>query len=103
MHLQYVDNFAALSTDRAKANHAKEKVRRRMKEKHLDMDVQEDAKDRVELLGFSISSEEACISIKSARAWRLREALLHAGRLRKLSGMALEVLVGHATFCFLVR
>ena len=41
--------------------------------------------------------------VSPKRAWRLRDAMSHASRLRNLSGMALEVLLGHTGFCFLVR
>eukprot|EP00972_Heterocapsa_arctica_P018924 2795584-Heterocapsa_arctica.AAC.1 len=33
------------------------------------------------------------------RFWRVRAGLLHAVRRGRLSGRALEVLIGHATFC----
>ena len=61
------------------------------------------AKGVAELLGPSIEAVEGTISISPGRAWRLRDAMLHASRLRSLSGMALEVILGHAGFCFLVR
>ena len=56
-----------------------------------------------ELLCHVIKVVKGTVSISPKRAWRLRDAMLHTSRLRSLSGMALEVILGHPGFCFLVR
>ena len=64
----------------------------------------EDAGEGVaELLGHTIKAIEGTISISPKRACRLRDAMLHVSRLQNMSGMALEVILGHAGFCLLVR
>ena len=60
-------------------------------------------KGLAELLGHTVKAIEGTISTSPKRAWPLRDAMLHASRLRKLSGMALEVILGRTGFCFLVR
>ena len=103
-HLQYVDNFAVLGGDPESLTKTKEKVRESMGDRGLLMREHEDAgKGMVELLGHVIEAVEGTVSISPGRAWRLRDAMLHASRLRSLSGMALEVILGHVGFCFLVR
>ena len=82
-HLQYVDNFAAVGGgDPVSLTQGEEGVR--------------------QVMGHTIKAIEGSISISPKRAWRLRDAM-HASRLRNLSGMALEVILGHAGFCFSVR
>ena len=101
-HLQYVDNFAALGGDLASLTQVKEGVRQIMGTRGLLMRELEDAgKGVAELLGHTIKAIEGTISISPKRAWRLRDAMLHASRLRNLSGMALEVI--WFLFFFLVR
>ena len=79
----------------------KEGVRQVMGARGLLMREHEDAgKGVLELLGHTIKAMEGTISISPKRAWRLRDAMLHASRLRSLSGIALEVILGHAGFCF---
>ena len=100
-HLQYVDNFAVLGGDSESFTKTKEKVRKSMGDRGLLMREHEDAgKGMVELLGHVIKVVEGTVSISPGRAWRLRDAMLHASRLRSLSGMALEVIWGHAGFLF---
>ena len=103
-HLQYVDNFAVLGGDPESLTKTKERVRESMGNRGLFMREHEDAdKGMVELLGHVIKAVEGTVSISPGRAWRLRDAMLYASRLRSLSGMALELILGHAGFCFLVR
>ena len=103
-HLQYVDNFAVLGGDPESLTKTKERVRESMGTRGLLMREHEDAGSSiVELLGHVIKAVEGTVSISPKRVWRLRDAMLHASRLRSLSGMALEVILGHAGFCFLVR
>ena len=95
--LQYVDNFAALGGDPASPTQVVEGVRQVMGTRGLLMRDHEDAgKGVAELLGHATKAIEGTISISPKRAWRLRDAMLHALRLRNLSGMALEVILGHA-------
>ena len=102
-HLQYVDNFAALGGDTESLTQTKEGVREAMDVRGLIMREHEDAgKGVAELLGHTMKAVEGTVSISPGRAWRLRDAMLHASRLRSLSGMALDVFFGHAGFCFLV-
>ena len=103
-HLQYVDNFAALVSVAESITKVKEHARESMSRRGLLMREHEDAvTGMAELLGHVIKAVKGTVSISPKRAWRLRDAMLHASRLRSLSGMALEVILGHAGFCFLVR
>ena len=82
----------------------KENVREPMGRRGLLMKEHEDAvTGMAELLGHVIKAVKGTVSISPKRAWRLRDAMLHAPRMRSLSGMALEVILGHAGFCSLVR
>ena len=74
----------------------KEGVRQVMRE-HADA-----GKGVTELLDHTVKAIEGTISISPKRTSRLRDAMLHASRLRNLSAMALEVILGHAGFSFLV-
>ena len=53
--------------------------------KHEDADT-----GMTELLGHVIGAVAGTLSVTPARAWRLRDALLRAFRLRKLSGSPWE-------------
>ena len=83
VHLQYVDNFAALGGDPESLTQVKEGVRQVMGARGFAMREQEDAgKGVAELLGHTIKAIEVTISTSPKRAWRLRDAMLHASRLR---------------------
>ena len=97
-------NFAALGGDLASLTQVKEGVRQVMGTRGLLMREHEDAgKGVAGLLGHTIKAIEGTISISPNRPWRLRDAMLHASRLRDQSGLALEVILGHAGFFFLMR
>ena len=99
-HLQYVDNFAVLGGDPESLTKTKERVRESMGYRGLLMREHEDAgSGMVELLGHAMKAVEGTVSISPKRAWRLRVAMLHASRLRSLSGVALEVILGHVSGC----
>ena len=103
-HLKHVDNFAALGGDAESTTKVKENVRESMSRRGLLMREHEAAgTGMAELLGHAIKAAKGTVPISPKRAWRLRDAMLHASRLRSLSGMALEVILEHAGFCFLVR
>ena len=103
-HLHYVDNFAALGSDAESITKVKENVRESVSRRGLLLREHEEAgTGMAELLGHVIKAVKGTLSISPKRAWRLRDAMLHASRLRSLSGMDLEVILGRAGFCFLVR
>jgi len=103
-HLQYVDNLAVLGVDQGKVNKMKDEGKLFMNKKGLLMHggVHADG-GSVELLGMVIHQSKPLAELKEDRSWRLAAALQHCVRLRKIRGAALEELVGHCTFAFLLR
>ena len=103
-HLAYVDNMGVLGYPAKDVTEMKERGQAAMMRAGLKMHEDVEAGGAaVDLLGFTIRASPALVELKQGRTWRLEAALRHAARLRRISGRALEVLVGHATFAFLLR
>ena len=56
-----------------------------------------------ELLGVCVYGQKLCTRLTNKRLWRTRKAALYALSRRAMPGWVWEILVGHLTFCSLVR
>ena len=56
-----------------------------------------------EFAGLSFDKDSGRISVKPKRLWRLRLALLRILEVGRISGVALQAILGHVTWCALVR
>ena len=102
MHMEYVDNFAALALQLAQANGWTRSVPEKLKQLGLPMHELEDATPETKLLGWSIEGARGVSSPTRERGWKLRLALLEICRRGRASGRDIERLVGHATFVALL-
>ena len=57
----------------------------------------------VELLGHGIHPNPPAIRLQASRVWKLGAAVQHMLRRRNVSGRAVEVIVGHFTYAFLLN
>ena len=57
----------------------------------------------MELLGHVLHPSLPSIQFKPVRAWRLRAAVQHLLRRRKVSGRAVDVIIRHFTYAFLLN
>jgi hypothetical protein len=103
VHLQYVDNFASLRTDRTEVMSAKEAVQELMRSRGFSMHEEGDGLSKTELLGWLLDGCRGMVAPTQRRIWRLRAALDAAICRGRLSGKQLERLVGHCTFTALIR
>ena len=95
----YVDNLGVLGLNREAAL---EELHDKFNGLGLHLHKSEVGSDRVEALGCVIDGRRLRSSITPQRLWKLRQAITGLLRHRRVSGRAVEVLVGHLTFCGLM-
>ena len=59
--------------------------------------------DAAPVLGVVLDGRKQNTSLTMKRVWRLRRALRAVLRRGRISGQALEVLIGHATYCAMIE
>ena len=61
------------------------------------------SRDQVEALGVVLDSRRLLTRLTAKRFWRVHGAIGALCRRRRVTGRQLEVVLGHATFCALLR
>ena len=103
VHVQYVDNYAALSLHPEVADRVLSGIRDRLRQLGLPVHEEEVAALDSKLLGWSLDGAAGEFAPTSERVWKCRfaiDALLSKGR---ASGDDIRRVVGHLTFLGLVR
>ena len=96
--LQYVDNLGVFGKDRRGVNSIKDVGRELMNRARLVMHDK-----TVELLGHVIHPSLPAIRLNASRARKFGAVVKHILRRRKVSGRAVEIIVGHLTYVFLLN
>eukprot|EP00974_Lingulodinium_polyedra_P025788 2491442-Lingulodinium_polyedra.AAC.1 len=94
-HLQYVDNFAAMSPDPQVVSNAVTRVRDYLVSLGLAVHEVEICTTISQLLGWRLDGEAGLVSPVPRRAWRLRLAISHVLQTQRASSRAIEMIVGH--------
>ena len=102
-HFVCVDNLGVLSKDVGEVKCAMTEAGESFNSVDLklhDFDITEDSKVT---LGTQLDLKNLRSAVSLPRFWRLKMGLRHSLRRKTLSGWALEMLLGHCTFCGLTR
>ena len=102
-HYQYVDNLGLFGNKLASVLEARKQITDYLNEKGLETHEEELADHAADVLGCTVDLKAKRTTVSSGRYWRIRRAIEWALKRGRLSGCALEALVGHLTFCGLVR
>ena len=98
----YVDNLGVIGTDAEHVGHVLDELQGIFDGMGLDLRKSEVGACNVEALGCVLDGHNRESRLNPTRLWRLRQgirALLQRG---KCTGRALEVMIGHCTFCALM-
>ena len=98
----YVDNLGVLGLDRSRVEASLEELQAKFNGLGLQLHKSEVGSDKLEALGCIVDGKGMKSSITPHRLWKLRQAITGLLRHRQVSGRAVEVLVGHLTFCGLM-
>ena len=99
----YVDNFVFTSTCRASARHAVGLVEAECARRGLPTHGKLAGYQKADVLGWSFDGVKREIRVSPARAWRLWLGLDEMLRRNHATSKEIEVLIGHFTFCALIR
>ena len=97
----YVDNYMVVGTSPSKVNALIDATSKHIIDLGLQVHRQSKARRDGEFIGMEFHS--SIFIIKRKRIWRLKFALSHITRLPKCSGELLQIVVGHITWCMLIR
>ena len=99
----YVDNVMALSLPGQGAS-AYQKIRKEAVQMGFDLHEEEEGGTTTTNVGSVIDKTTGCLRHKRDRAWRLYRATKHMTGMRRLTGEAMRVWLGHAVhFCEMSR
>lgn len=102
-HLQYVDNFAVIGTNRDRVAAKLKAVRDVLLGRGLALHKEEVSDGDAELLGWRLCGSEASLRPTARRLWRLRLGIRSVLRRGTATGEDIQRLVGHAVFVGLCR
>ena len=97
----YVDNLGVIGLDKDRVSQAME-GRCKFDGLGLDLHGSEISSGSVEALGCMVEGEKLRCRITPARLWKVHQAVEGRLRRKRCSGRALEIIVGHLTFCGLM-
>ena len=72
-------------------------------ERGLSLHPGEVQSEIVDTLGCRLSGTKRCVTLRPARLWRLRLGIRYVLQRGRLTGRALEVILGHCTYCCLLN
>ena len=93
----YVDNLGVIAKKQQEADIVLEQWKKLFTENGLSLHKSE-LSQKIESLGVELDGLSLCCPVRSKRFWTLRRALDEILRRRKITGRALEIVVGHITF-----
>ena len=97
----YVDNYCVIGHDPQRVDHMLAKINKRITGLGLGVHEQSQASTQGQFVGLEF--DRGRVSIKKIRLWRLKFALDRVLSFRKMSGKMLEIIIGHCTWCMLIR
>ena len=103
IHIEYVDNFIALSTDKTWVEQTVNMVVEVLESRGLPMHEISSSASEEELLGWDIAGKETAVRPARTRLWKVRLAIRSIVRHGKCSGRELERVVGHMSFISLIN
>ena len=101
MHLEYVDNWVVLGTNKDKVEKLAQRGVDVLRQKGLVVHEVEQASSHIKVLGWEF--EGSTFRPRPLRVWRVRKAFEHLLSRGVCSGRQLEKIVGHANFLSLGR
>ena len=102
-HYIYVDNIGVFGSDGRVVASKLEDVCAAFETRGLAVHEVSVSDSGVEALGVLLDGRRRHTRLTAKRFWRVRGALLALASRRKISGRQVEAIIGHATFCGLVR
>ena len=97
----YVDNYLVIGTDRKKVGDLNKHIGKHLTDIGLQIHEVSQASLEGEFIGLELRNN--CFTVKSKRLWRLKSALQQLAKTPKCIGKLLEIVVGHITWCMLIR
>eukprot|EP00971_Amphidinium_carterae_P138002 2735123-Amphidinium_carterae.1 len=101
--LPYCDNVTMISTNKVKAERARDQVVRFMEGIGIEMHEINVVSAGGDTLGAQISTNPVQVSRRTPKAKLLQQVLLAIAAGRQIDGRQLEKIIGHFTFCALFR
>ena len=101
--IPYADNLNVCGTNQAAVQSAKDKVVEQLRSVGFRVHEEEDASLRVQALGFVIDGEKGEVHPIAARRDKVRLGLLWLSKRPKVTGRAIERIVGHCVHLFMLR
>ena len=98
----YVDNLGVIGADRDQIVEAMDALRQKFDGLGLDLHGSEVSSGCVEALGCIVEGNKLRSRITVERLWKVHQGVEGLLRRRRCSGRALEIVVGHLTFCGLM-
>ena len=102
-HAEYVDNFSAVSLDPEAARSAVARTKAVLESHGIGCHELEGPDRIATSTGLEFDGPRGQIRVSRKRVWRLRLGIEFALRLKKITGKEIESIVGHYTWCTLVR
>ena len=102
-HYIYVDNIGVVSTDGTLATMRLDEIADAYRALGLTIHEVEVTSNSLEALGVVLDFKRHQTRITQKRLWRTRGALEYCIQRGRASGMMIEVLVGHCTYCGLLN
>eukprot|EP00438_Fugacium_kawagutii_P016537 Skav227298 [mRNA] locus=scaffold2645:95140:99516:- [translate_table: standard] len=99
----YVDNLGVVGTDAQHVQRVMCEMQETFDKLGLDLHACEISSGYTESLGCVVEGEMMRSRINPKRLWKVHQGILGLLRRGKSSGRALEVVIGHATFCGLMN
>ena len=101
-HFVYVDNLGVLALRQEQVENVMEDLECLFSGGGLSLHEKSVGTDRQESLGTSLDCRRQVTALTVKRFWRLYKSISAILRRKKISGMCLEIVLGHCTFCALV-
>ena len=101
--IPYADNLNVCGTCKVSVQRAKDKVVQRLRDVGFRVHEEEDAALHAQALGFIIDGERGQVHPIPARRDRVRLCLLWLAKRPKISGRAIERIIGHCVHLFMLR
>ena len=99
----YVDNLGVIDTDGGRVTKAMEELQRSFNSLGLILHKSEVTSGYVEALGCVLEGDRMRTRVNPNRLWKMFQAIAGLMRRGRCVGRVLEILIGHLTFCGLVR
>ena len=101
--IPYADNLNVCGTDMAAVQDTKDRVVKRLREVGFRVHEEEDAALHAQALGFILDGERGQVHPIPARRDRVRLGLLWLANRPKVTGKAIERIIGHCVHLFMLR